>query len=309
VHGAGLSNLGPGYDLDLYGDHGHLQEKTYDLTVQQVPTIIANGDAKGVADLYGSNSMTNRFLGTPTSSSMVTMKTFDQANGFGLVHGWAGDSYAGAYGTPEDRAVLTGSSSSQSHFVLAANGSGGISSYAGILFSTSGTISYAVGFHYVGAFAGTSSDIADLRGSTKLASTFTSHGINSDGRTYSVLAANNGAYSFEAVGCRYVGAVAGTSSDVAYLYGSTTSQNKFVNGLDAYHRSDDHLTSSVHSDEVVGFKQVNAYAGTAADVAYLHGPIHGQFLNLSYVKGHSPGGPSLTYTIDAFGWTPVFYNM
>jgi hypothetical protein len=308
VHGAGLSALHPkGYDLDLYGDHGHLQEAKYDLKLEQIPTIIANGDADGVADLYGSKSATNRFEGSPTSSSMVNVKASDQANGFGLVHGWAGDSYAGAFGTPQDGAVLVGSTSSENHFVLAANASGGNSSYAGILFNTgSGTISYAVGFHDMLASAGTSSDIVDLRGSTKLASTFTSYGINGDGRTYSVLAANNEAYYFETNGCGYVGAVAGTKLDKAVLYGSTTSQNILTNGptgVDALGRSDVHLKSNVHSDEVVGFMQVVAVAGTPTDHAVLVGPIQQMFAFMGHtirrVHGPSPGGPSLTYDIYA----------
>jgi hypothetical protein len=310
VHGAGQPLDPNGYDLRLYGDHGHLQEATYDLTLQKIPIIIANGGAEGWARLYGSNSTPNTFQETPTSSTMVNAMASDQANGFGHVYGFAGDSYNYAFGTKEDTAILHGSELYQSHFVLAANGTPGISVYAAILFNASGTVPYGVGFHNVNAFAGTSSDIVDFRGSKTLVSTYTSHGVTAAVPTYSVLAANNGAYSFEAFGCRYTGAVAGMASDVAVLYGSTTSPNLLFNGptgLDGYHRSDVHLKSNVHSDEVVGFMRVVAEKGTTSDHAVLAGHKHKDFVifgnKIDQATGASPGGPSLTYEIDAVNFS------
>jgi hypothetical protein len=307
VHGAGQPLDPNGYDLRLYGNHGHLQEATYDLTLQKIPTIIANGDAaNGWATLYGSKTMVNTFLGTATSSTMFNAGSYDQANGFHTVLGYAGDAYNYAFGTPQDRAILHGSASIQSHFDLIANGTPGISVYAGILFSAIGTVSYADGFHKDYAFAGTKSDIADFRGSNKgIVSTFTSHGVDMNGVTYSTMAANNGAFFFEAFDCRYVGAVAGTKVDVAKLYGSTGVQNTLTVALDGNHRSDIRLTSSMHSDEVVGFKQIDAFspmlggklmvfAGSTSQLPALFPHTHRR------VMGQSLGGPSLTFQVDAY---------
>jgi hypothetical protein len=291
-----------------------LKEATYDLTLKQVPEITAHGDAQGTAELFGSNSLQNTFLGTPNSSSMSNAKTFDAALGFATVLGFAGDYHAGMYGTPADTAYLEGSMSSQCHFTLSAQASGGISSYAALLLAgttTSGTRSYGIGFHYAHAQAGSpilgmSSDIVDFLGSTTLASTFTSHGItNVSTDTVSVMAANNNAYSFEATGCRYAAALAGTKFDQAYLYGSTTSPNKLTNlPLDALQRSDVYLTSNVHRDEVVGFGYVAAHRETLGDTRAVIGPIHQTFVLPGHivhrVHGNSPGGPSTTYTIDAY---------
>jgi hypothetical protein len=236
---------------------------------------------------------------------MGNVKAIDQANGFGHVYGFAGDSYNYSCGTPVDRAILEGSKLYESHFVLLANGTPGISVYGTILFNASGTVPYGVGFHHADAYAGTRTDIADFRSSKTLASTYTSHGVSAAGPTYSVLAANDGAYSFEAFGCRYTGAVAGTAKDVAMLYGSTMVQNTLTIGLDFYHRSDIGLTSSVHSDEVVGFMRINAFspmlggklvvlAGTTQALPAFFPHTHRR------VTGQSFGGPSLTFQVDAY---------
>jgi hypothetical protein len=308
VKGAGQTLLHPeGYDLRLFGDHGYLLEKTYDLKINGIPDIIANGDAEGVIRLYGSKSTPNTFLETPTSSTMVNAMSFDQANGFGIAYGFAGDSYGYAFGTHQDRAILRGSELYQSHFVLGAQGTPGISTYGAILFNTSGLLPYGVGFHYVDAYAGTSSDIGDFRGSKQLASTYTSHGVNSDGMTYSVLTADNESYSFEAFGCFQTGALAGTKRDVAYLYGSTTSPNKLTIALaQPPGIIDVHLVSNVHYDETYGFLRVSAYARTAGDTVNVQAgssqmlpppPPHTSYLR---VKGSSFGGH---FEVDAYDFS------
>jgi len=166
----------------------------------------------------------------------------------------------------------------------------------------------ALGFHYAIGHAGTSSDLADFRGSLTMANTFVSSaGTAAGSPADSKLFAATGAFSLEGIGFRYVAAVGGTSADVAYLHGSTTSHNTlYGNQTDASSRSDSHLISSVHSDEVVGFSKLYAYAGTAADVAHLYGANALQTPTDSYVSGINAGGHK--YYVDAHDFNATFFN-
>jgi hypothetical protein len=256
--------------LSLAGTYGSLIGANYELDLTGMASIFATGDGNGQARLYGSTALQNNFQATSTWSAMGNSASYDYATGFGHIFGYQG--------TSTDIANLYGSTESSNHFVASAQAglvglpNGQPTVLESIMTNMDPWINAqhpyynaAVGFQHVTGHAATGSDIADFRGSLTSSIDFVSAPGSSD-------MSSGTAFDMQGYGFRWVGCVAGTNGDVARLYGSTTFQNSYLGGkVDALGRDDDYLTSSVHSDEVVGFNVVRAYADTSSDVANLYG--------------------------------------
>jgi hypothetical protein len=193
------------------------------------------------AIFYGSSSSSNTFVSTPTDASMTGSGYSDLAYNFATVYAYAG--------TSNDLANLYGSSSGGNTFAATPTDA---------YLSGSGYLSDTIGFRRVNAFAGTSSDVARLSGSSSSKNIFTGV-LDQAYRTASLSGSN---YENFTAGFGSVYASAGTSSDVAYLYGSSSSSNTFEGtNLGA------NLTATGYLNSTSGFGQVYAYAGTSSDVA------------------------------------------
>jgi hypothetical protein len=357
--------------LLLFGNSGTLIGANYELDMTDMPSIYATGDASAQARLHGSTTLQNTFQATPTWSTMGNSASYDYVTGFGAVYGYNGtandsanfwgssttpmtfgsepglsDMSSGAAsdvqatgfrwvkavaGTNADVARLYGSATYQNAYV------GGLTDALGRdddHLTSSVHADEVVGFNVVVAYAGTTSDVAKLYGSTKHANHFVAsaqagavtlpnsqvnclggimfwqdwgpnplqehydgaggfehiYGYNGTAKDIAdfrgSLTSQNifvsspamsemysgTAFDMQGTGFRWVGALAGTSSDVAVLTGSSSYQNTLTNGVDTAGRMNVSLTSSVHSDGVVGFSTVYAYNGTTSDVAQLGQP-------------------------------------
>jgi hypothetical protein len=73
-------------------------------------------------------------------------------------------------------------------------------------------------------------------------------------------------YDYQTYGFSAVYAQAATTSDMAYLYGSSASRNAFV-GM----ATQSVMTGNGYFNMARGFSQVYAYPGTSSDVANLYG--------------------------------------
>jgi hypothetical protein len=85
-------------------------------------------------------------------------------------------------------------------------------------------------------------------------------------------------YSFSVHNFDYVYANSGTSSDVAYLYGSYNSKNTFTDIRPTAGRNVNSasMSGSGYYVEADGFAEVHAYSETASDVAFLYGSDNGK---------------------------------
>jgi hypothetical protein len=183
--------------------------------------------------------------------------SLEQALNFGFVFAYNG--------TGSDQARLIGSASSSNVFDTQ-------SGYADVLGNNFQVQAY--GFSSVNAYAGTASDTAYLRGSTTSNNLFSGNFEN--GQAIAHMQYSNGYVLTFNVGTVY--AYAGTSSDKAYLYGSTTSENKYE-----ARATFSTLSSAAFFVRVIDFRSIEAHAGTASD----HAEMYGSTTSTNYFTGRS----------------------
>jgi hypothetical protein len=236
-------------ELDLSPNHATMTGDNYTLTVNNVANIIGYGNANATANLTGSSNGANTFVGT-AAESYETGPDYGvlDVSGFGYVNAYAG--------TTQDAAQLYGSANQTNQFDFYGPNAD--------MISASGA-NYQIlvgGFSTIQGYAGSSADYAFFNGETTEANTFL--GYSSEAYMRSSNYNDNALYNDNAVGFSQVRATAGTTSDAAYLYGSSDSANAF-RGY-AFSAT---LSGQGYSNEVDNFTHVDAVAGTSQDAAYL----------------------------------------
>jgi hypothetical protein len=181
-----------------------------------------------------------------------------------------------ATGAANAQATLHGTIGNQNSYVAYANG-GLAAPFGAVMTNEMGAVpptpyyDKVIGFANISGYAGTLLDSATYSGSATLTTTFASS------PTVSQMLSGT-AFDIQGSGFRWVKAYGNSGWDTARLYGSASYVNTFVGtAVPNTSTEDDVLYSSAHSDEVVGFHAVLAYAGayqgagTPEDVAYLYG--------------------------------------
>jgi hypothetical protein len=251
------------------------------------------GTAADVAYLDAPSSGTNTLHSEPGRATMGGDGYLNVVRGFQTVTGDAG--------TSSDVAYLTGSASAPNQCV------GMPGSYVPgevyMVNSANGTVpyhlAYARDFNRVYAYAGTSSDEAWFFGSPTTINRFYGN-RNDDGSNVSYMQGSN--YFHSVAGFNTVYADAATPSDVAYLYGSSSSENYFTGKPDDSSLNQTSLTNSHFKDHASSFRTVYAYEASASDIAWLYGSTASKNTFVGARGDSTMSGASYSYEVFNFHW-------
>jgi hypothetical protein len=246
-------NAGGGANaLSLSPGGGTLSGPGYQVTVNKVGHVVANGHAGDRANLTGSPNP-DVFVGTPTYAYLYDTagggSFFDQANGFGVV--------LASGGGGRDTAYLSGDAKAGGNVFVATP------TYAYLRGRSAEFFNQANGFQVVAGTAVADSDQALLYGGG--GSTFV-------GTPYYAYLYGSGPWE-QANGFQYVAAHASGTGDTAYLYGTSAGGNlllvkpsySYLSGPAGAGRTGHFIN---YAD---GFQTVVGVAGSATDAAYLYG--------------------------------------